>query len=159
MKEWWNRISTREQAIVAVAGLIALVVILDGLLLTPYRLHSQQLDEQISQAREDLGWMQQQVHRLPKQSQQGIRQISGRLVTFIDSQIVRAGLKQSMQQMTPIQDDAVRLRLADVEFNQLLRFFSSLDGLVRIDEARILPTDQPGQVGVSLVVRKKAAEE
>ena len=159
MKEWWNRISIREQAIVGIAGLIALVVILDGLVVTPYHLHSQQLDEQISQAREDLGWMQQAVRRLPRQNSQAARQISGRLVTFIDGQISRAGLKQSMQQMTPIQDNSVRLRLADVEFNQLLRFFSSLDGLVMIDEARILPSDQPGQVSVNLVVSKKAAAE
>ena len=157
MKEWWNRISLREQAIVALAGLIALVVILDGLVVTPYRLNSQQLDEQISQAREDLSWMQQAVRRLPQQNNQAARQISGRLVTFIDGQISRAGLKQSMQQMTPIQDDSVRLRLADVEFNQLLRLFSSLDGLVMIDEARVLPADQPGQVSVSLVVSKPAA--
>ena len=159
MKEWWNRISFREQAIVAIAGLIALVVILDGLVVTPYHLHSQQLDEQISQAREDLGWMQQAVRRLPRQNNQAARQITGRLVTFIDGQISRAGLKQSMQQMTPIQDNSVRLRLADVEFNQLLRFFSTLDGLVMVDEARILPSDQPGQVSVSLVVSKKAETE
>ena len=159
MKDWWNSISLREQAIVAIAGLIALLVIIDSLLLTPYQINRERLDEQISQAQEDLGWMQQAVKRLPDQSSTGGKRISGRLVTFVDGQISGAGLKQSMQQMTPIDDNAVRLRLADVEFNKLLRFFSSIDGLVSIDAARILPADQQGLVDVSLVVSKISTAE
>ena len=159
MKDWWNSISLREQAIVAIAGLIGLLVIIDSLLLTPYQMNRGRLDEQISQAQEDLGWMQQAVKRLPDQSSAGGKRISGRLVTFVDGQISGAGLKQSMQQMTPIDDNAVRLRLADVEFNSLLRFFSSVDGLVSIDEARILPADQQGLVNVSLVVSKITTAE
>lgn len=159
MREWWNSISLREQAIVAIAALVALVVIIDSLLLTPYQINRQRLDEQIIQAQEDLGWMQQAVKRLPDQPNAGGKRISGRLVTFVDGQISGAGLKQSMQQMTPIDDNAVRLRLADVEFNSLLRFFSGIDGLVSIDEARILPADREGQVNVSLVVSKISAAE
>ena len=53
----------------------------------------------------------------------------------------------------------MRLRLADVEFNKLLRFFSRIDGLVSIDEARILPADREGLVNVSLVVSKIIAAE
>ena len=159
MREWWNSISLREQAIVGIAGLVALVVIIDSLLLTPYQMNRQRLDEQISQAHEDLSWMQQAVKRLPDQTNAGGKRISGRLVTFVDGQISGAGLKQNMQQMTPIEDNAVRLRLEDVEFNRLLRFFSSIDGLVSIDEARILPADRDGLVNVSLVVSKISTAE
>jgi hypothetical protein len=54
--------------------------------------------------------------------------------------------------MTPVQDHSARLRLSDVEFNKLLKFFTAIEGSIFIQEVRLLPTDVDGFVNVSLVL-------
>ena len=96
--------------------------------------------------------MHQAVFRLPQQKQSVSKIISGRVVTFVDQQITRMGLKTQMQQMTPVQDHSVRVKLADVEFDKLLRFFNAIEGAVLIEEVRLIPAEQKGYVNVSLVL-------
>jgi type II secretory pathway component PulM len=152
MNAWWNGLVLRERMLLSAVALIVLFVLLDTLLFEQYRIKNQQLTEQTEQAYEDLEWMKQAVHRLPDGAQPEKKVVSGRVVTFIDQQITRQGLKKQMQQMTPIQGHSVRLRLSEIPFAKLLAFFSSLEGSVYIQEVRILPADTPGVVNVSLVV-------
>lgn len=152
MKVWWNSLNLREHILLSVVAFIMIVVVVDTLLLEQYRIKNQQLIEQTEQAREDLEWMKQAIHRLPKGAAAGKKIISGRVVTFIDQQITRQGLKKKMLQMTPIENHSVRLRLSDIKFDKLLTFFSILEGSVLIQEVRILPADKPGVVNASLVV-------
>ncbi len=128
------------------------MLLVDSFLIEEYRVKNQALNEQISQAQEDLEWMQQAVFRLPQQNQSANKIISGRVVTFVDQQITRMGLKTQMQQMTPVQDHSVRVKLADVEFDKLLRFFNAIEGAVLIEEVRLIPAEQKGYVNVSLVL-------
>lgn len=136
----------------SVVAIVVIFVGFDTLILEQYRLKNQQLSDKTEQAIEDLQWMKQAVHRLPRGNQGAKKVVSGRVVTFIDQQITRQGLKKQMQQMTPIQNHSVRLRLADIKFDKLLQFFSSIDGSVIIQEVRILPSDKQGFVNASLVV-------
>ena len=152
MKAWWDNLKVREQALVAVVSLVAIFVIIDGLILEEFRLKQSQLDEQVTQAREDLEWMRQAVNSLPTDNKQKERVLAGRIVSYVDQQISRQGLKNKMQQMTPVQDHSVRLRLQDIQFDKLLNFLVVLDGSVLIQEVRILPADQKGHVNVSLMV-------
>ena len=152
MKIWWDSLNFREQLLLSVVAIIALFILVDTLLLEQYRIQNQQLIEKTDQAAEDLEWMRQAVTRLPTGSVTSKKIISGRVVTFVDQQITRQGLKKNMLQMTPIQNHAVRLRLSDIKFDELLTFFSTLEGSVLIEEVRILPADKPGVVNASLVV-------
>lgn len=152
MNSWWSGLEFRERVILTVAGLIALFILLDTLIIGEFRSKFQQLDEQIVLAKEDLAWMKQAVNRLPSQGKTNRKLNSGRIVTFIDQQITRHGLKKNMQQMTPIQEHSARLRLSDVEFNKLLKFFTAIEGSVIVQEVRLLPTDNHGFVNVSLLI-------
>lgn len=152
MKSWWSNLNLREQIILAIAGVIGIVIVLDSLVIDGYRLKSNQLEEQIEQAKDDLNWMQQAVHRIPMQKAGKSRAVTGRVVTFVDRQITKLGLKKQMQQMTPIKNHSVRIRLSEISFNQLLKFFSTIEGSAIIEEVRILPADKQGYVNVSLVV-------
>lgn len=152
MNAWWNSLNLRERLLLSSVVLIVVFVLLDSLLFEQFRLKDQQLTEQIEQAYEDLDWMKQSVHRLSSGTQSGKKIISGRVVTFVDQQITRQGLKKQMQQMTPIQNHSVRLRLSEVGFGKLLTFLSTLEGSLFIQEIRILPTDTQGVVNASLIV-------
>lgn len=152
MGNWWGNLNLREQLVLSIAGLIGVVILLDSLVIQPYRSGYQQMDERVVQAEDDLKWMQQAVLRLPQRTGVSRKISSGKVVSFIDQQINRLGLKSSMQQMTPIEDHSARIRLSDVEFDKLLRFFNAIDGSVFIQEIRLLPTDKKGFVDVSLVL-------
>lgn len=152
MKTWWANLNLREQVILAVAGLIAIVIIMDSLVIGEYRQKYNQLEEQLEQANDDLNWMKQAVHRIPSQQTRKNKILSGRVVTYIDQQITRLGLKKQMQQMTPIKDHSVRIRLSDINFDNLLKFFTTIEGAVTIVEVRILPSEKVGFVNASLVV-------
>ena len=152
MNSWWSGLEFRERVILSVAVMIALVILLDTFVLQGFSAQSQQLDEKIEQAKEDLNWMRVAVNRLPSGNKVSRKVHSGRIVNYIDQQITRQGLKKNMLQMTPVQEHSARLRLSDVEFNKLLKFFTAIEGSVSIQEVRLLPTDTNGFVNVSLVI-------
>ena len=152
--QWWQNLQSRERLIVAVAAIVLGYVLLDMLLLQPLAMNRQQLGDDLAQAQDDLRWMQQAVQRLPAQNRNTRPVLAGRVITFLDQQISSQGLKKSMQQMAPIGDSAARIRLSDVEFNRLLRFFSAVSGALAVDEVRILPADKPGLVNVSMTLSR-----
>lgn len=152
MRAWWENLNNRERLMVLAVVLVAVFVLLDSLVIEGFRIKNQQLEEQVAQAEEDLAWMRQAVHRIPKGNAPQKQVVTGRIVSYIDQQVTRQGLKNRMRQMTPIQEHSVRLRLEDIRFDKLLGFLSQLDGAVIIQEVRILPADQQGLVNVSLMV-------
>lgn len=152
MKVWWDGISLRERLIVLAAGLVLIYILLDLVLIQPYQDKSELLKEQVVQAQEDLHWMQQAIQKLPNGSVKTSTGIRGSIVTYIDGLISRSGLKKNLQQMTPIQKNSVRVRLSDLEFNQLLKFLVALDNSILIEEIRILPQSGSGIVNASLIL-------
>jgi type II secretory pathway component PulM len=153
MREWWQALNVRERLLLSAVAAVALFVLIDSMIVETYRLKSRHLAEQLEQASDDLQWMKTAVHRLSS-VQGGKTGFSGRIVSYVDQQIQRHGLKDQMLQMSPIQDHSVRVRLQDVAFARLLNFLSGIDGSVIIEEARILPADSAGLVNVSLVIAK-----
>jgi type II secretory pathway component PulM len=153
MRDWWQTLQVRERVLLAAVVIVALFVMIDSMLVETYRLKSRNLAEQLEQARDDLQWMQTAVHRLASVPA-GQPRFNGRIVSYVDQQIQRHGLKDQMLQMSPIQEHSVRVRLQDVAFARLLNFLSQIDGAVIIEEARILPADSPGLVNVSLVIAR-----
>lgn len=153
MKAWWDGISLRERLIVAVASIVVLYVLLDMVLVQPLLTQRQQVMDETLQAQEDLNWMQQAVTRLPSGVSGSARAIKGSIATYVDGQISRAGLKKNLQQMTPILKHSVRVRLSDVDFNQLLNFLVALETSILIEEIRILPQSDNGIVNASLILK------
>lgn len=158
MKTWWDGISLRERMIVVIAGIALLYVLLDLILIQPVLGHRQQLIEDVAQAREDLTWMQQAVQKIPAGSNSAPKALQGSIATYVDGQISRSGLKKNLQQMTPILKNSVRVRLSDVDFNQLLNFLLALEASIEIEEARILPQSDEGVVNASLILKNPQAE-
>lgn len=154
MNIWWENLNLRERYIVVFAGLIALIIGFDSLVLEQYRAETQNLNDKLEQSEQDLIWMKEAVFRLPSSSQKNQKVDTGRVVTFVDKQITRLNLKKHMQQMTPIGADSVRLRLTDLDFTKLMTFFSAIDNALVIQEVRLTTADSDGLINVSVVVIK-----
>lgn len=148
---FWSSISLRERLILIAGIAVILILAVDALILVPYQSHQQNLKESIEQGRQDLSWMQNAVHRLPPSSGK-VNKLKGRLISFVDQQIGKAGMKKNMKQMTPVDQNMVRVRFSGVEFSKLLQLFNQMSGTVEIGEARILPEAKPGIVSASLVL-------
>jgi general secretion pathway protein M len=157
MRAWWDGISLRERLIVIFASIVFLYVVLDLILIQPVLGQRQQLTEDVAQAKEDLLWMQQAVQKIPSGRNRTNNSLKGSIATYVDGQITRSGLKKNLQQMTPILKHSVRVRLADVDFNQLLNFLLSLESSIEIDEVRILPQSNEGVVNASLILKDPKA--
>jgi general secretion pathway protein M len=158
MKAWWEGISFRERIIVVIAGIAILYVLLDMAIIQPMSNQLEQLHQDVEQAADDLDWMQQAIQKIPRGSVASAKVLQGSIATYVDGQISRSGLKKHLQQMTPIQKNAVRVRMSDVEFNQLIRFLLTLQSSVEIDEIRILPQSDAGVVDASMVLKHGSAE-
>jgi general secretion pathway protein M len=158
MRTWWNGISLRERLIVVIASIVLSYVLLDLVLIQPVLGQRQQLKEDVAQAREDLVWMQQAVQKIPSGSSNAATAIKGSIATYVDGQISRSGLKKHLQQMTPILKHSVRVRLSDVDFNQLLKFLLAVDSSIEIEEVRILPQSDEGVVNASLILKNPKAK-
>jgi general secretion pathway protein M len=158
MKTWWDGISLRERMIVIIASIVMIYILLDLALIQPVLGQRQQLFEDVAQAKEDLVWMQQAVRKIPSgSSSNSAKALRGSIATYVDGQIARSGLKKNLQQMTPILKNSVRVRLSDVDFNQLLRFLLALEASIVIEEIRILPQSAPGIVNASLILKNPEA--
>lgn len=153
MKTWWDGISLRERLIVVIASIVILYVLLDVIIFQPLLGQKEQVIEETAQAQQDLSWMQQAVTRLPTGSSRSSRAIKGSIATYVDGQISRAGLKKNLQQMTPILKHSVRVRLSEVDFNQLMNFLVALESSIVIEEIRILPQTDTGIVNASLILK------
>ncbi len=150
--QWWQNLQSRERLIVTLAAIILAYILLDTLFMQPLMEQRQQLGQKLAQAQDDLQWMRQAAQRLPRLNRNARPVLAGRVITFLDHQISSHGLKKSMQQMAPIGDNAARIRLSDVAFNRLLNFFNAVSGALVVEEVRILPTDKPGLVNVSMTL-------
>jgi type II secretory pathway component PulM len=148
---FWNSISLRERVILILGITVILILAADSLVLAPYQSHQQDLKEQIEQGRQDLSWIQNAVHRLPSSPSKSNR-VKGRLISFVDQQIGKAGLKKNMKQMTPVDQHNVRVRFSGVEFNKLIQLLNQMSGVVEITEARVLPDGKTGIVSASLIL-------
>ena len=157
MSEWFNRLTGREQGILAIAVLVVAGILLHGGLIEPYQLKQQALLQEKSQRQEDLRWMQSAVTSLkPLTGSSSRQQIQGSLVNALDRLVRQQGLSNSLAQMSPLADGEVRMRFRSVDFNRYLRLLAqfSTAGLV-IKDAQITSIDNaPGQVNSNLVLAR-----
>lgn len=157
MLEWFNRLTGREQSILAAAVIVIFGILLHSSLVEPYQLRQQALQEEKLQRLEDLRWMQTAVQSIRPNDRATTRQpIQGSLVNALDRLVRQQGLSNSLAQMSPLADGEVRMRFRSVDFNRYLRLLAqfSTAGLV-IKDAQITSIENtPGQVNSNLVLAR-----
>lgn len=149
------RYSPRERLIVGIAALALLGVSIHALVIEPYQLRLQSLQEELEQQRADLEWMRSAVLRLPVG---GVvvasdAEIDGTLANFVDQAVRQQGLNSQLASMSPVGDDVIRMRLSAVDFNRLIGLIAGIysNGL-EVRDIRITATDTPGLVDSSIVL-------
>jgi type II secretory pathway component PulM len=156
MADLMSRYSTREKLIVLVAVIIMTGLSVHAFLIEPYQSRKVNLSEQLQQARADLRWMKSMLPELPVSGALQTRNtFSGSLANLINQVVSQQRLNSFLAQITPRDDDEIRIRFSAMPFEQLIRFVARVndDGL-KVKDLRINAADNPGQVDSSIVLNK-----
>ena len=157
MSELLARYSPREKMIVLAALLVMLVIGLHSLVIEPYQMRVAELRDELQQQRADLEWMKSAVANMPSvASAPGTVEIDGTLANFVDQAVRSQGLSAQLTQMSPVGTDEIRMRYADVDFNQLIRFIAQVNASgLDVKDVRISPGEIPGIVDSNIVLLRR----
>ena len=156
MKELLSRFSSREKTILALATIALTAILIHALLIEPFNQKKTELSEALEQANIDLKWMRTAIYQLPQGNvlAQAI-EFEGSLANLIDKEVRSQDLSDFLTQMTPINDDEIRIRFKDINFNQLLNFIAQVNSRgLDVKDLRIDATDKTADVDCSLVLEK-----
>jgi type II secretory pathway component PulM len=157
MSELLARYSMREKMIVLVALLVMLVIGLHSLVIEPYQMRIAELQDELEQQRADLEWMRSAVATMPSSAATtGTTEINGTLANFVDQAVRRQGLSSKLKQISPVGTDEIRMRYADVDFNQLISFIAQVNASgLDVKDVRISPGENPGIVDSNIVLMRR----
>lgn len=156
MNDFLSKFSSREKTIVTFAAISLFGLLVHALIIEPYNQKQLELNEALEQGKIDLLWMQSAVVRLPQNY--GITKASifeGSLANLIDQEVRSQDLNSFLAQMTPINNDEIRVRYKNINFNRLLNFIAQVNSQgLKVKDLRINATDKAADVDCSLVLEK-----
>jgi len=156
MNDFLAKFSSREKTIVTLATFSLLGLLVHALVIEPYNQRQVELNEALEQGKIDLLWIKSAVTRLPLNSARAqARKFEGSLANLIDNEVRSQDLNSFLAQMTPINDDEIRIRYKSINFNRLLNFIAQVNSQgLRVKDLRINTSDNPSDVDCSLVLKK-----
>ncbi|MEP7314721.1 MAG: type II secretion system protein M [Pseudomonadota bacterium] len=157
LRNRYDQLTPREQRLVLVGGIAAVLLVLLGVILPLHR-SAAALDSRVARKQVDLAWMQGMAPTLaaagPAPSVPGTQES---LVVVIDRSARESGLAQSLTGSQPSGDGALRVQLEKADFNNLVAWLARLSTQngIRVDTANIDATGEPGQVNAGIVLRSR----
>lgn len=156
MNDFLSKFSPREKTIVTFAAISLFGLLVHALIIEPYNQKQLELNQALDQGKIDLLWMQSAVVRLPQNSRVSqAPKFEGSLANLIDKEVRSQGLNSFLAQMTPINDNEIRVRYKNINFNRLLNFIAQVNSQgLKVKDLRINATDKAADVDSSLVLEK-----
>jgi type II secretory pathway component PulM len=131
-------------------------LLIHALIIEPFTQKQLALNDAYEQGITDLKWMQTAIVQLPRGNNlsQAI-EFEGSLANLIDKEVRSLDLNSFLTQMAPINDDEIRVRYKDIDFNRLLSFIAVVNSQgLKVKDLRINATDKSANVDCSLVLEK-----
>jgi len=156
VNDFLSKFSSREKTIVTFAAISLFGLLVHALIIEPYNQKQLELNEALEQGKIDLLWMQSAVVRLPQNNRITKASIfEGSLANLIDQEVRSQDLNSFLAQMTPINNDEIRVRYKNINFNRLLNFIAQVNSQgLKVKDLRINATDKVADVDCSLVLEK-----
>ena len=147
-----------KKTIVTFAAISLFGLLVHALIIEPYNQTQLELNEALEQGRIDLLWMQSAVVRLPQNNSITKASIfESSLANLIDQEVRSQDLNSFLAQMTPINNDEIRVRYKNINFNRLLNFIAQVNSQgLKVKDLRINATDKAADVDCSLVLEKNS---
>ena len=157
MKFSLDTMSEREQRLVKLGGVAAVLIIIFGVLL-PLDSSVSKAKARISQKQADLVWMRGAAPVLAATAP--MRQAGGSgesLLVIIDRSVKESGLEKAVKGTDPSGTGSIQVRLEKASFDSIIGWVSRLstqNGL-SVDGASIDSTDTPGVVNAAIQLRQQ----
>lgn len=156
MKDWFENLQPRERMIVIVGSILLVLTLLYSALWAPVMSKNKKLEAAVENKQSSLQWMQEASQKiLSIQAANSSRLESGRsLISVVDTGLVQAGLKSSLDRMEPEGNESVKLWLVKAAFDDLIRTLGKLEETsgVRVKSISINPDDTIGLVDARVVL-------
>jgi general secretion pathway protein M len=150
--QYYARLSEREQRILLVGGVAALVLIILAILM-PLQRHVGELTQRVEQKRDDLVWLRSMAPQLAGLRNTSPQPLNESLVVLVDRTARQSGLQRAVVGSQP--DGDVSVRFEQTPFDALLTWLSQLRQSygVRVDSAVVETAASAGTVNANLVLR------
>jgi general secretion pathway protein M len=163
MKEYFDNLSPREQRIVIVGGIAALILLPYLLFWQPFVDKIAAMEKRIGAQRQELSWM-----RAASREVDELRGVGGTagtvrggqsLLGLIEQTARQAKLGGMLKKVQPDGETGARVWLEDVAFDDMLKWFDSLSakGGVRVIELAVDRQDAVGRVDARVLLELPGA--
>jgi len=150
-----QNLTFREKAILALAIIALSSLSFHALLWEPLTQETIALTEQIEQEREDLIWIQKNIGRL-KANVKKPKKVQGSVVSWIDLQVKKHQLKDSLKRIKPRGENEVKIWLEQADVKQLMQFLGDVSQYaIKIEAIKMIAVDEPGVVDANLILVKQ----
>jgi len=150
-----QNLTLREKVILVLAIVALFSLSFHALLWQPLTQQTQDLTEQIEQQREDLNWMQKNIGRLQANVKKP-KNIKGSLVSWLDLQVTKHQLKESLKRIKPRGESEVKIWLEQASVKQLMQLLGDMSQYtIKIESIKMTAADAPGVVDASLILVKQ----
>jgi general secretion pathway protein M len=151
--DWWRSLGARDQKILSVAIPLVVLLLLYALVIDPWLSYHQHLIKRKENQESIVKWLNNaaiEINALRQQQKIPQRQTS--LLSTVDNSARRAGLHDKILRIEPAGDNGVRLTLADLPFDDLVRWLVQLqqESLIVVSTISVLAKETPGLVQVRL---------
>ena len=130
LQQYWHGLSTRDQRVLAVGGMIIFAILLYALAWSPLQEKLKQLRPQVASQSADLVWMQQQAGAIRKLKQARPAQNSNNvspLLTVLDQSAKSQNIRQFINQIQPgKENDTAKVWFDKVVFEDWLRWLDQI---------------------------------
>lgn len=154
---WFQALNERERRLVAIAGLIAVLVVLYALVsLDRSVMHAQ---VRLAQAQQDLAWMRSVEPQLAASGPVSAAPTSQRsLIVVVDQSAREVGLGTAVKNIDPSPQGGLSIRLEQAPFDTLVGWLARLaqQNRVHVESATIDPAGPPGVVNAAIVLRSSS---
>jgi len=128
IKKYWEGLEQRERLILSVGGVVVSLILIYALIWQPWHKSLNSMKKEIQPLRSDLVWIRQHAEII-KNGGQATSNLQGQdqsLLSVIQSTAKKGRVDGAIKQMTPNNDDEVRVVLEDVNFNNWVKWVDEL---------------------------------
>jgi general secretion pathway protein M len=127
MRQYWHNLQGREQRIVLIGGIAALLLLLYSAVLDPFAQGLHRLEQSVVADRELFAWMEQAAQQVKVlRARGGASRSSGQsLLSLVDASAKQNGLGGALKQVKP-EGEGVRLRFEQAGFDDMVRWLGRL---------------------------------
>jgi len=158
IKAWWQQRKDREKQAIVWGGSVLGIVILYVGIWSPFLSSVSELRNHIKTDKALLAWMQAADKEIQKKSKNTTQtQILSpvELLSALQKKVQQTGLDKYLTQLKQSSNDAVEMQFSQVEFDKLINMLMSISKTyqITINQLSAQPTDKPGVVNVSVMVK------